>query len=92
MSMPSAPGVVVWAGPFNCARQYDHDQSRLGGVICLYAPIGGSGKGWRSCRSRAIDRQSRGDGLRVTAPHLHFEVLVGDVQVDPMDWLSQIYP
>jgi murein DD-endopeptidase MepM/ murein hydrolase activator NlpD len=33
-----------------------------------------------------------GTGLRVTGPHLHFEILVGDVQVDPMDWLSQVYP
>jgi murein DD-endopeptidase MepM/ murein hydrolase activator NlpD len=31
-------------------------------------------------------------GLRVTGPHLHFEMLVGDVQVDPLDWLAQAYP
>lgn len=29
---------------------------------------------------------------RVTGPHLHFEVLVGDVQVDPIPWLSGYYP
>lgn len=29
---------------------------------------------------------------RVTGPHLHWEVLVGEVQVDPMDWLKQPYP
>jgi murein DD-endopeptidase MepM/ murein hydrolase activator NlpD len=29
---------------------------------------------------------------RVEGPHLHWEVLVGGVQVDPLDWLSQAYP
>ena len=25
---------------------------------------------------------------RVNGPHLHFEVIVGSVQVDPSDWLN----
>lgn len=29
---------------------------------------------------------------RVTGPHLHWEVFVGGVQVDPLDWLLQEYP
>ncbi len=29
---------------------------------------------------------------RVTGPHLHWEVIVGGVQVDPLPWLSQGYP
>jgi murein DD-endopeptidase MepM/ murein hydrolase activator NlpD len=29
---------------------------------------------------------------RVTGPHLHWEVVVGGIQVDPMDWLKQAYP
>jgi murein DD-endopeptidase MepM/ murein hydrolase activator NlpD len=29
---------------------------------------------------------------RVEGPHLHWEVWVGGVQVDPLDWLSQSYP
>jgi murein DD-endopeptidase MepM/ murein hydrolase activator NlpD len=29
---------------------------------------------------------------RVTGPHLHWEVWVNGVQVDPLDWLSQTYP
>ncbi len=29
---------------------------------------------------------------RVTGPHLHWEVWVGGVQVDPMDWLKKNYP
>jgi len=29
---------------------------------------------------------------RVTGPHLHWEIWVNGVQVDPMDWLEQTYP
>ena len=29
---------------------------------------------------------------RVSGPHLHLEVWVGGVQVDPLDWLEQAYP
>ena len=29
---------------------------------------------------------------RVQGPHLHWEVWVGGVQVDPIDWLKQAYP
>ena len=32
-----------------------------------------------------------GDKGRVTGAHLHFEVFVGGVQVDPMDWLQGLY-
>jgi murein DD-endopeptidase MepM/ murein hydrolase activator NlpD len=29
---------------------------------------------------------------RVTGAHLHLEVWVGGVQVNPMDWLQRAYP
>lgn len=29
---------------------------------------------------------------RVQGPHLHWEIWVGGVQVDPLDWLTQSYP
>jgi murein DD-endopeptidase MepM/ murein hydrolase activator NlpD len=31
-------------------------------------------------------------GLRITGPHLHLEVWVGGIQVDPIDWLSKEFP
>jgi murein DD-endopeptidase MepM/ murein hydrolase activator NlpD len=33
-----------------------------------------------------------GDTGRVEGPHLHWEVWAGGVQVDPLDWLKNIYP
>jgi murein DD-endopeptidase MepM/ murein hydrolase activator NlpD len=31
-------------------------------------------------------------GLRTTGSHLHWEVIVGGVQVDPMEWMERIFP
>jgi murein DD-endopeptidase MepM/ murein hydrolase activator NlpD len=29
---------------------------------------------------------------RVEGPHLHWEIFVGGVQVDPLDWLQRSFP
>jgi murein DD-endopeptidase MepM/ murein hydrolase activator NlpD len=86
-----APGVVVYTGQLivrGSSTVIDHGW----GVYTAYAH-----------QSEILvaegDRVGKGQliGLigatgRVTGPHLHFEVIVGGVQVDPMDWLANPYP
>ncbi len=88
----TAAGVVVWAGPLTVrgnTTMIDHGW----GVYSAYmhqseilVKVGDHVEA-----GQLIGKVGR-TGLRVTGPHLHFEMLVGDVQVDPMDWLGQVYP
>jgi murein DD-endopeptidase MepM/ murein hydrolase activator NlpD len=88
----AASGVVVWAGSLTVrgnTTMIDHGW----GVYSAYmhqseilVKVGD-----RVEAGQLIGKVGR-TGLRITGPHLHFEMLVGDVQVDPMDWLSQAYP
>lgn len=88
----AAPGVVVWAGPLT-VRGNTTMINHGWGVYTAYMHQS-------EILVKVGDRVEAGEligkvgrtGLRVTGPHLHFEVLVGDIQVDPMDWLSQVYP
>ncbi len=86
-----APGVVVFAGPLTVrgnATMIDHGQGVYSGYMHqseLYVKAG--------------DRVGAGDviGLvggtgRVEGPHLHWEIWVGGVQVEPLDWLANEYP
>lgn len=86
-----APGVVVFAGPLTVrgnATVIDHGWGVYTGYMHqseIYVKPG--------------DRVQTGDviGLvggtgRVEGPHLHWEVWVGGVQVDPLDWLIKAYP
>jgi murein DD-endopeptidase MepM/ murein hydrolase activator NlpD len=86
-----ADGVVVFAGPLTVrgnATIISHGR----GVYTGY---------WHQSKIEvSVGQQVKaGDTIgmagatgRVTGPHLHFEVLVGDVQVDPLPWLAGYYP
>ncbi len=86
-----APGVVVFSGPLTVrgnATMIDHGWGVYTGYMHqseILVKVG--------------DQVKTGDliGLvggtgRVEGPHLHWEVWVGGVQVDPLDWLEKAYP
>lgn len=87
----AAPGIVVFAGPLTIrgnATVIDHGM----GVFSAYYHQS-------EIKVKVGDSVSEGQliGLvgetgRVTGPHLHFEVWVNGVQVQPLDWLGNIYP
>lgn len=86
-----ADGVVVFAGPLTVrgnATMIDHGQGVYTGYMhqseILVKP------GDRVKAGQLIGRVG-GTG-RVQGPHLHWEVWVGGIQVDPLDWLERVYP
>ena len=86
-----APGVVVYTGTLTVrgnATMIDHGWGIYTGYMHQSEILVDVG-----------DHVETGDliGLvggtgRVTGSHLHMEVWVGGVQVDPMDWLERAYP
>jgi murein DD-endopeptidase MepM/ murein hydrolase activator NlpD len=87
----TAPGVVVFAGPLTVrgnATMIDHGR----GVYSAYMHQSEIlvNEGDHVEEGQLIGRV--GNTGRVEGPHLHFEVLVGGVQVDPLEWLDGEYP
>ncbi len=86
-----APGVVVFAGPLTVrgnATMIDHGW----GVYTAYLHQS-------EIMVEVGDRVESGDEIglvggtgRVEGPHLHWEVWVNGIQVDPLDWLIQPFP
>jgi len=86
-----AAGQVVFAGPLAVrgnATIIDHGQGIYSGF-------------WHQASIQVVVGQMVEQGQvvgyvggtgRVTGAHLHWEIWVNGVQVDPMDWLSQAYP
>jgi murein DD-endopeptidase MepM/ murein hydrolase activator NlpD len=86
-----ADGVVVFAGPLTVrgnATIIDHGR----GIYTGY---------WHQSAIQVSvgDQVSKGQQIglvggtgRVTGAHLHWEVWANGVQVDPMDWLNNVYP
>jgi murein DD-endopeptidase MepM/ murein hydrolase activator NlpD len=86
-----AAGVVVFAGPMTVrgnATMIDHGWGIYTGYMHQ-----------EEIRVKKGDRVEAGQVIgvvggtgRVSGPHLHLEVWVGGVQVDPMDWLEEEFP
>jgi murein DD-endopeptidase MepM/ murein hydrolase activator NlpD len=87
----AAPGIVVFTGLLTVrgnATMIDHGQ----GVFTAYMHQSEIlvSEGDKIEQGQLIGKV--GNTGRVEGPHLHFEVLVGGVQVDPLEWLNQIFP
>ena len=87
----AANGVVVFAGPLTVrgnATMIDHGW----GIYTAYMHQSEIlvNVGDHVEQDQLIGRV--GNTGRVEGPHLHFEVLVGGIQVDPLEWLDQVFP
>ncbi|HMK07623.1 MAG TPA: LysM peptidoglycan-binding domain-containing protein [Anaerolineales bacterium] len=86
-----APGVVVFAGPLTVrgnATYIDHGWGVYSGYLHQSQIFVKPG-----------DRVEAGQVIgmvgatgRVTGPHLHWEIWVGGVPVQPLDWTKRVYP
>lgn len=86
-----APGKVVFAGPLTVrgnATMIDHGWGIYTGYMHQDKIFVKEGD--RVETGQVIG--TIGETGRVNGPHLHLEVWVGGVQVDPMDWLESSYP
>jgi murein DD-endopeptidase MepM/ murein hydrolase activator NlpD len=87
----AAPGVVVFAGPLNVrgnATFIDHGWGVYTGYFhqaAIYVSVG------QQVQAGEPIGKIGATG-RVTGPHLHFDLWVDGIQVNPLDWLSQTYP
>ena len=87
----AAPGTVVFAGPLTVrgnATIIDHGWGVYSGYY--HQKEINVGVGQQVQAGQLIGQI--GDTGRVTGPHLHWEVWVNGVQVNPLDWLSKTYP
>lgn len=87
----AAPGTVVFAGPLTVrgnATFIDHGWGVYTAYYHqkeIYVSVG------QQVQAGQLIGQI-GDTGRVTGPHLHWEVWVNGIQVNPSDWLNQAYP
>ena len=87
----AAPGTVIFAGPLTVrgnATFIDHGW----GVYTAYYHQKEINVGvGQQVQAGQLIGQIGGTG-RVTGPHLHWEVWVNGIQVNPLDWLNKSYP
>ncbi len=86
-----APGTVVFSGPLTVrgnATIIDHGWGIYSGFWHQEESYVTAGQ---VVDTGALIGKIGGTG-RVTGPHLHWELWVNGIQVDPLDWLNQTYP
>ena len=86
-----ADGLVVFAGPLTVrgnATMINHGQGVYTGYMHQSEIFVKPGD---TVKAGQLIGKVGGTG-RAEGPHLHWEVWVGGVQVDPIDWLERAYP
>lgn len=86
-----APGVVVFAGPLTVrgnATMIDHGWGVYTGYMHQEEILVKVGDKVETGQEIGMV----GETGRVSGPHLHLELWIGGVQVDPMDWLERAFP
>ena len=87
----AAPGRVIFAGPLTVrgnATFIDHGEGIYTGYFHqeeIYVSVG------QQVQTGELIGKIGATG-RVTGPHLHWDLWVNGVQVNPLDWLNKIYP
>ena len=86
-----ANGVVVFAGPWNVrgnATIIDHGQGVYSGIYHQSEILVNAGD--QIAQGTLIGLI--GNTGRSTGPHLHWDLWVGGVQIDPLEWLNNSFP
>lgn len=87
----AAPGAVVFSGLLNVrgnATFVDHGWGVYTGYFHQATTSVSAGQ---QVQAGQLIGQIGATG-RVTGPHLHFDLWVGNIQVNPLDWLAHQYP
>jgi len=87
----SAPGIVVFSAPLTVRGTFtliDHGWGIYSGYGHQAESLVTPGDFVEAGQLIGII----GDTGRVTGPHLHWEIWANGVQVQPLDWLSKVYP
>ena len=86
-----APGTIIYAGPLNVrgnATFIDHGQGVISGIYHQSEILVSAGD--------QVDQGTLigqiGNTGRSTGPHLHWDLWVGGMQVDPLEWLNYSFP
>jgi murein DD-endopeptidase MepM/ murein hydrolase activator NlpD len=86
-----ANGVVIFAGPWNVrgnATIIDHGQGVFSGIYHQSEILVNTGE---QITQGSLIGQIGNTG-RSTGPHLHWDLWVGGVQINPLDWLNNSFP
>jgi murein DD-endopeptidase MepM/ murein hydrolase activator NlpD len=86
-----APGIVIFTGPMDIRGNttfIDHGQGVVSGYAHQREILVELGQKVETGQTIGVI----GNTGRVTGPHLHWDIWVDGNQVDPFDWIENIYP